>query len=293
MRLIPFENPRAFLDCVAPLLEQREAENNLILGIADRMIRSPERFVNRPLLAAVIDGEELLLAALRTPPQRLVIASEYDDPAEAVKTLIRHLADAGERLPGVQGTKVLAGAFARRWTRRTGQSHRINMRERVYELRRVIPPRAAAGRLRLGAATEVDLLTEWLYQFNVDIFGEGNRAIARDLAVLHLQANDLYVWDNGGPVSMAVTGRRTRRGVTLGYVFTPPELRGRGYASACVAAVSQTMLDAGYAFCALFTDLSNPTSNKIYQAIGYRPIADFLQFDFTDPQISQVTQDLR
>lgn len=282
MRLTLFDNPQDFLDHVAPPLEHREAENNLILGIAGRLIRSPERFPDRPLLAAVTDGGELLLAALRTPPHRLVIASEYDDPAEAIKTLVRHLADAGESLPGVLGPKPLAEAFARRWTRRTGQPHRISMCERVFELRRVIPPRPTPGRLRLGSPNEVDLLSEWTYRFNVDALGEGDRALARDLAAFHLQANDLYVWDDGGPVSMAVTGRRTRRGVTIGYVYTPPELRGRGYASACVAAVSQNMLDAGYEFCALFTDLANPTSNKIYQAIGYRPLTDFLQFDFSD-----------
>ena len=55
-----------------------------------------------------------------------------------------------------------------------------------------------------------------------------------------------------------------------------PEFRGRGYASNCVAALTQKMLDQGRKFCFLYTDLSNPTSNKIYQQIGYRPVCDWM-----------------
>ncbi|HZW02328.1 MAG TPA: GNAT family N-acetyltransferase [Anaerolineaceae bacterium] len=280
MRLTIYDNPQTFLDCVAPQLERREAENNVILGIANRLIRSPGRFPQPAFLATVEDGGEPLLVALRTPPHRLVISAEEDDPAEAVKTLIRHLADAGEALPGVMGTSALAEAFARRWARRTGQPQRIAMRERVFELRRVIPPAAVPGRLRLAAPADEELLVEWFYGFEMDAFGAADRAVAQKLARLLVADGDLYVWDDGGPVSMAATGRRTRRGAAIGYVYTPPELRRRGYASAGVAAVSQEMLDAGYAFCTLFTDLANATSNKIYQAIGYRPLADFLQIDF-------------
>src|SRR5262249_39695999 len=81
-------------------------------------------------------------------------------------------------------------------------------------------------------------------------------------------------WDGSKPVSFAGYGGLTPHGIRIGPVYTPPELRGRGYASACVAALSQEMLDRGRTFCSLFTDLSNPTSNHIYQAIGYEPVID-------------------
>jgi predicted GNAT family acetyltransferase len=92
---------------------------------------------------------------------------------------------------------------------------------------------------------------------------------------------DVFLWDDGGPVSLAALGRRTPHGVSIGPVFSPQERRGRGYASACVAALSQRMLDQGWAFCTLFTDLGNPTSNKIYQAVGYRPVCDFTEIRFS------------
>ena len=73
---------------------------------------------------------------------------------------------------------------------------------------------------------------------------------------------------------MALQTRPTQHGIGVGGVYTPPELRRRGYASSCVAALSQRLLDAGFEYCTLYTDLSNPTSNDIYQQIGYRPVGD-------------------
>jgi hypothetical protein len=82
------------------------------------------------------------------------------------------------------------------------------------------------------------------------------------------------IWDDGQAVSMAGFGGRTPNGIRIGPVYTPPELRGRGYASALTAALTQRLLDEGRQFCFLFTDLANPTSNSIYQRIGYRPVSD-------------------
>ena len=91
----------------------------------------------------------------------------------------------------------------------------------------------------------------------------------------------MYLWEDGGcPVSMARIGRRMPHGATVGPVYTPAELRGRGYASNCVAKVSRIILDSGCEFCALFTNLENPTSNHIYTAIGYQPLGDFHQYRF-------------
>jgi predicted GNAT family acetyltransferase len=66
----------------------------------------------------------------------------------------------------------------------------------------------------------------------------------------------------------------------IGPVYTPPDYRGRGYASACTAALSQQMLYAGYQYCFLYTDLSNPTSNRIYQNIGYELVCDIDSYRF-------------
>ena len=90
----------------------------------------------------------------------------------------------------------------------------------------------------------------------------------------------MFLWDIGQPVSLAARSRHTTHGINVGPVYTPPAFRRRGYAGACVAALSQQMLDAGWEFCTLFTDLANPTSNSVYQKIGYRPVCDFDEYVF-------------
>ncbi len=90
----------------------------------------------------------------------------------------------------------------------------------------------------------------------------------------------MYLWDDDGPVSMCGASGETPNGIRVAPVYTPPGLRGRGYASACVAAVTQAQFDRGRRFCFLYTDLANPTSNKIYQAIGYEPVCDVDEYRF-------------
>ena len=89
-----------------------------------------------------------------------------------------------------------------------------------------------------------------------------------------IERQDLRIWQDERPASMAVAQGVTPNGCRVGYVYTPTELRGRGYASALVAELSQSMLDSGLNFCVLYTDLANPTSNGIYQRIGYNAICD-------------------
>ncbi|HKZ79128.1 MAG TPA: GNAT family N-acetyltransferase, partial [Pyrinomonadaceae bacterium] len=91
-----------------------------------------------------------------------------------------------------------------------------------------------------------------------------------------------FLWEDPQPVSLTSYGGPTPNSVRIGPVYTPPEFRRRGYASACVAAASQYLLDSGRKFCTLFTDLGNPTSNHIYQVIGYAPVCDVDEYRFGD-----------
>lgn len=106
------------------------------------------------------------------------------------------------------------------------------------------------------------------------------REEARRGVDLRVAAGDVLLWeDEGRPVSIASRARPTVNGVTINFVYTPPALRGRGYATACVAHLSQQELDRGREFCTLFADLANPTSNGIYLRIGYEPLGEFIEID--------------
>jgi predicted GNAT family acetyltransferase len=156
------------------------------------------------------------------------------------------------------------------------------MEERIFELAEVIPPLPVNGAIRAATPDDRPLLVDWLTAFGREALGEDDatRVAASVDDWLAGKGRSLWLWDDGGPRSLTGVGGRTPNGTRIGPVYTPPDHRGRGYASALVAAVSQAQLDAGLKFCFLYTDLTNRTSNKIYQAIGYRPVTDALRIDF-------------
>jgi uncharacterized protein len=148
------------------------------------------------------------------------------------------------------------------------------MSQRIYACERVVGPAYSPGRLRPATGNDEPLLVQWSAEFCRDagIGDEVDYMMARIPNEIAKQS--LYVWDNDQVVSMALVQRETARGICVSIVYTPPHLRKQGYATSCVAALTQRMLDSGKRFCCLYTDLTNPTSNTIYQKIGYKPVCD-------------------
>ena len=136
--------------------------------------------------------------------------------------------------------------------------------------------------MRVATPDDRDLVVAWTEGFMRDAFGEADPAEVVSTADRWISGSErtLYLWMDGEATSLAGVGGPTPNGIRIGPVYTPPEARRRGYASALVAAVSQAELDAGRRFCFLFTDLANPTSNHIYQDIGYEPVRDVDAYTF-------------
>lgn len=185
-------------------------------------------------------------------------------------------------MPGVNGVSAAAHSFADVWRELTGAAATVRMGLRVFELRQVQPPSNVPGSMRAAGDADLELVLSWFRDFQAEA-NVNDPPPQAEHVLRRIQERGVYLWDDGGPVSLAAKGRQTAHGVSIGPVFTPVAWRGRGYASACVAALSQLILDEGWAFCTLFTDLANPTSNKIYQQVGYRPVCDFSEIRFTVP----------
>ena len=158
----------------------------------------------------------------------------------------------------------------------------LEMSERIYRLTEVQPAASCPGRARPATLDDRDLVIAWLEAFRREAFGEADpgSVVADADRWLARRGRSLHLWEDGDVVSLAGTGGRTPNGIRIGPVYTPPDARRRGYASALVAAISQAELDAGRRFCFLFTDLANPTANHIYQAIGYAPVRDVEAYAF-------------
>jgi predicted GNAT family acetyltransferase len=267
-----------FLRLAGGYLAAREAEHNLLLGICSGI--QAGLYDEAPYLAVGLDGDQVLGAAVRTPPWRLVL-SEIDDP-EALELILDDLA--ATPLPGVVGPKEHTARFAAGWSFRTGARAQLAISERIFRVDRVVLPRSPGGRGRIAAPTDRETLVRWQSEFEREALGEADpidpeRTIDRWLTT---EGRDLWVWEAAGLVSMCGASRSTPTGARIGPVYTPPEYRRRGYASALTAATSQAQLDTGRRSCFLFTDLANPTANHIYESIGYEPVRDVDLYTF-DP----------
>lgn len=180
------------------------------------------------------------------------------------------------------GPKATATTVAKIIAEARGKRVQPGKPQRIYELHHVDFPRnPPAGKLRMAQNTDVDVIGEWLHEFARETgHGPGD---ARSYALAHVTGKTMFVWEEEGePRTTALWAAKTPHGVRIGFVYTPPEFRGRGYASICVAEASQRALNAGYSFCCLYTDLTNATSNGIYQKLGYRPVADVYDVDLVD-----------
>jgi predicted GNAT family acetyltransferase len=202
----------------------------------------------------------------------------------AVDLVVDDLVGDAPDLAGVLGDKHSARRFAERWTTHTRRPHRVKTAERIFRLTSVNPPRPIGGRLRIATAGDLGLVARWFAEFAREALGEdGSMAPAVADRWLNTPGRTLYLWVDARVVSMCGAAGRTPNGIRIGAVYTPPELRGRGYASNCVAAASQAQLDTGLRYVFLFTDLANPTSNHIYRQIGYEPVCDVDEYRFEDP----------
>jgi hypothetical protein len=264
-----YPTPSHFLAHAEPGLLEREAENNLILGFA-RMAAIKDS-APRPYFAAVADGDQICIAGFSTVPEKVGITQATRPDALSLLADDIHTACSAARL--ALGPEPGIGAFARLLAQRRGTVARQQMRQRIHELVQVESGlRLPAGRLRPAESGDLYVVAEWIGRF----MGETGEmeAGAVDIARDRVENGRLFLWDDGSPVSMAAWAGKTANGVRVNFVYTPAELRGRGYATATVAALSQRLLDQGNRFCCLYTDLANPTSNAIYHRIGYRPVCD-------------------
>ena len=281
MDVIRYASIPEYLSSVGPFLEAREAEHNLIFGIASNVQADPSQF-GTPYLAAVQDGGRIVGAALRTPPWRIVL-SVFDVDARAVADALA--ADlVGQPLPGMVGPTASTSAFAFAWGARTGAKAMLTRHERSFRLRHLRPPRPAPGHMVRAANEHRAVLAAWSQAFEEEAHtappGPTDHGATADRWIRGV-GRTAWLWvDEGRPVSLTGVGGLTPHGIRVGPVYTPPELRGRGYASNLVAEASQLQLDGGRQFVFLFTDLANPTANKIYQSIGYEPVIDIDEYAF-------------
>lgn len=284
IRLVRFESATQFLEATEGILLANEAMNSLLIGLAERLASDDDHnsfdSSRRPYYANVFHSDTLLLSVLRTPPHRLVLAAHAELPLTEVQQIVESLANDHPDAPGLTATKELSDLVGRRFAKCFQKSTTVARRDGLYKLTSVVKPRPVAGECRIATTDDLETVLNWAKAFELELLdkvmpGSEERLRAR------MERNAIYAWDTGDELtSMAVRVRTSKHSASIGLVYTPPALRGHGYASNVVAGASQDLLDEGYQFCTLFTDLTNPISNDIYQKIGYEWVCEFTEMDF-------------
>lgn len=282
-----YKDVHEFYNDTYDVLMQNESQNIVILGNVilghDGKDNTDWRDPARWLMATVSDEKGIIITALMTPPHNITLYTTDNiiDP-KAIGCLIDGLKDF--EIPGVTTEKKLAEYFAREYSIRKGLSFKTTMNQRIYELQAVNPEVKQFGTIRLMNENDMCFFPYWLEAFYTSvIYDKTEMSVPHndELYRSHLSSRKIYVLEvDGIPVSMAGYTRKSQTSIGIAYVYTPPYFRGKGYASSCVAQLSQMALDKGYKRCVLYTDLLNPTSNSIYQKIGYKAVCDSLMLKF-------------
>lgn len=279
-----YTDVKQFYQDTYPVFMLHEAQNviplgNLIMGNegVDKIgWRDPVKW----FMATVADDAGIRIAAMMTPPYKITLyATNNNCDESALQCLINGIKNAGVQPPGVMTDKDLAERFAMAYT---GGNYKVACSQRIYELLQVSAGIPSIGKLRLAKESDMAFLPYWCEGFHSDCFFTSFTVPADEEGGRYeIASGHMYILeDNGTPVSMTKITRELQSTCGVGYVYTPPYFRGRGYATSCVAAVSRLALEKGFTRCVLYTDLANPTSNNIYQKIGYTPIGDSLDIEF-------------
>lgn len=268
IQLHVYEDILTFKEEVTPFLEKNEQENNLILGVL--------QMIQQPIFMGVVkQEEEIAIVFLQTEEKKQIIVATSEIAEEDIVELAKELTKVYPNVPGLIGNKKVVQRLAEEIAAIENKKTNVAMEQGIYELKQVQKKWNGDGIFQEVSSEELTLIEQWIYQFCEDVKLPTTKEEAKQTAHTLITNRRLFGLEvEGELVSVAAKTRPTTNNITVNFVYTPKEARKKGYASSCVAALSQRMLDEGYKTTTLYTDLENPTSNKIYQEIGYEKLME-------------------
>ena len=273
-------NLKSFLEEVAPVLTKDSSLHSMILSLANRYLELGKPMYR--LVRVLTDDDRFLGAGIQTDPERALIISKI--LASHVREFAEKLAAKIVDLPGVNGPKETIDIFSDVWCQVRNCRAELVMNLRLFELTKVIETKSPGGAFRIATRSDREVLFQWMRAFHQEAVPHDPLQSDADLyndIDSSTQLGQYFVWEKDQKcVCMVASKRETQTERWIAPVYTPKEYRGQGFGSALVAEVSKVILVSGKK-AMLFTDLANPTSNSIYQKVGYQPISDFKYFIFS------------
>jgi len=277
MHISKYQNAKEYLSKNENYLIKEEAMNSLLLGLS---LSNKANENNNDLFFDVRDQDGIHFTAIKLKGRNLIVSGSRSKLEEVAPLLFKFLEDNKIDLPGIAGEKDLVLEMAHILQRDFNWNFKVTFEQLVYAIDKIKFNPQIEGSLQKGSLNDIANLSQWMNQFLAEAFGELNLKEATETIKRKIDNAELYVWCKDEKVSMCCIARPTVNGITINYVFTPKQHRRKGYGTKLVAELSSLMLKQGYKFCTLFTDMNNPTSNKIYTKIGYEPLGEFRTIKF-------------
>ncbi len=260
-----------FKKVMIPHLEKDEAVNGLPLGI----LMNANQDMKPTVMAGLYDNEQPILMLLQTHPKQIIVAVFERISPNDLPLISKLIHESITEIPGLIGDKAIVEEIAMHIASLRSLKVVLGMDQRIYQLKELKKNADQTGIFRWADKSDQAIIQQWVYDFAVSV----NQPLEIDQAAKRaeelIESNRLAFWEvDNQVVSMANASRPTKNNITINFVYTPKEFRKRGYASNCVAELTQRLLSSGFSSTSLYTDITNPTSNKIYMEIGYEPKID-------------------
>lgn len=275
VKIVNKKNVNDFLTQAQALLYKNEAEYSLLLGLSlqqQKLQKQDYQYFN------ILQNNQLIGCGMVTDINLILT----NIPEPALQVLAEYFYENKINFPGVVGPTMSSELFSRIYCELSGKKYKLGFAQKIYQNQKVTPAKEVTGSFCAAENQHQEIITKWIIEFTDEALPTQPTTYkkAKKLAASKISKAEVFIWkdENNNPVSMNFTGRPTENGTSISAVYTPKNLRKKGYASALVAHTTQKMLTEGKKICVLYTDTSNATSNKIYQDIGYNEIARSKQF---------------
>ena len=274
-----YNNFSEFLKESRDFLYKQEIANNVVIGVVEQSVALPAS--DKIYLATYIKSGRVEGAFMMTPPHRLSIANGSSE--ESIHFALEDLKKNSINMSGIFASKNNAKIFLSDFEKCFSGEIRENKKLLCYFLESVNNIKKASGGMSIASLEDLHLIADYMTNFFEEAGAISAKGEELKIKITRgIEKGDMYyVWkDADKVVSIANISRNTDNLAVISGVYTPLSLRNRGYAGSLVAELSKLRLEKGDKYCCLYADSENPTSNKIYQRIGYKFHSETFEYDF-------------
>ncbi|CAM3945837.1 GNAT family N-acetyltransferase [Alkalicoccus chagannorensis] len=280
MKAVRWKRAGELLARVEPMLVQEEVKHNLPLGILRQLSMEEERGIFSDAVLVSIEEDHVTQGLLlQTPPRNAIVCGSAASMEAASGWLASHTGS----VPGVVGCEPAVHAFVRAWTAETGEGAELKKRQIIYRLDDVRYVDTPPGKLTFANEDDAALVMFWTEKFAMGSLRKEDVQELEATVLREIRNNQVFLWrdDTYTPKSMAKRARDLTNGVVMNYVYTPKQHEKQGYATACVKALAERLINEGFRFCSVNTDDDHLPSKFLYEKLGFEPAGISYEFAFT------------